>query len=332
MTETTLDALEKRINLLERGLWKWKAAVAVVGIALMAIAGMVGVTSFQQQRKQTSREGVGEIAARKFVVVNEAGEAIATLGSLGDGAIVGLYLMPSRSVAPKTKEDKEIEKGLKEALQMLAETGGSVFGASREGSEISLSARRTPPDVVPSFGAQISADRERASLDLKTRADSAGKAAEISLATWAGLGIPALDDRATASVSSRSGRTVSLEASDAYQSGKYEAPGKASVTLSEPFRDVPRKFIPSRQAEFALSSDGSANLDFLAENYRTQGGLEVDKDGNPDLDLFDNEGKLRAALGVTDLQITRTGASEKTAPSSLTLFDKEGKVVWQSPQ
>ena len=57
----------------------------------------------------------------------------------------------------------------------------------------------------------------------------------------------------------------------------------------------------------------------------------MDKDGSPHLDLFDNDGKLRAALGVTDLQITRTGASEKTAPSSLTLFDKEGKVIWQSP-
>ncbi len=55
------------------------------------------------------------------------------------------------------------------------------------------------------------------------------------------------------------------------------------------------------------------------------------KANGPSLELRDQTGKPRAVLGSTELEVTRTGATEKQPPSSLVLFDKDGKVIWQAP-
>jgi hypothetical protein len=319
MAETTLDALARRVDLLERRLRKWKVAVAIGGIALSALAGMV--TFFAYSGIKPVMGSVGEIAARKFVVVNQAGDPIATLGSLGDGAITSLILMPSRALPSNSKE---VEKWITGTLQAAAERGGAAFLASKDYSTILLGGRQGPQ--LPDFGAELTGGRKDARILLKSEPDSARKAAEISLYTSEFHGL-----EASASLTSPGGRTVTLTASDAYQAGKYDIPGQTTVNLSEPPPTEKGRISP-HQAEFHLKSDGSAGLEFTDENYRTQAALDVDKDGNPYLDLFDNDGKLRAALGATDLEIVRTGASEKTAPSSLTLFDKKGKLIWRTPQ
>ncbi|MCH7805435.1 MAG: hypothetical protein IH937_15310 [Acidobacteria bacterium] len=46
---------------------------------------------------------------------------------------------------------------------------------------------------------------------------------------------------------------------------------------------------------------------------------------------MDEDGNNRAVLGSTELKITRTGSTEIRAPSSLVLFDEEGKVLWSAP-
>jgi len=51
----------------------------------------------------------------------------------------------------------------------------------------------------------------------------------------------------------------------------------------------------------------------------------------PSLNLYDEVGNLRVALGPTELKNTRAGSTEIRAPSSLVLFDEEGKVVWSAP-
>ncbi len=48
------------------------------------------------------------------------------------------------------------------------------------------------------------------------------------------------------------------------------------------------------------------------------------------LDLLDGK-RTRVVLGVTDLQVARRAGISRTAPSSLALFDKDGKVIWQAP-
>jgi hypothetical protein len=58
--------------------------------------------------------------------------------------------------------------------------------------------------------------------------------------------------------------------------------------------------------------------------------LEVDEHG-PFMALNDEKTTLRAVLGRMPLETVRTGAEEITAPSSLTLLDKKGKVIWRAP-
>jgi hypothetical protein len=49
------------------------------------------------------------------------------------------------------------------------------------------------------------------------------------------------------------------------------------------------------------------------------------------LELYDEDVRSRAVLGVTPLETVRTGEGTVTAPSSLVLFDKEGKVIFKAP-
>jgi len=56
----------------------------------------------------------------------------------------------------------------------------------------------------------------------------------------------------------------------------------------------------------------------------------VTKDG-PHLSLNDEKENSRAVLGSWSLEAVRTGETEVIAPSSLTLFDKEDKVIWRAP-
>jgi len=70
--------------------------------------------------------------------------------------------------------------------------------------------------------------------------------------------------------------------------------------------------------------------DFGASDKGSRVQVSKDADG-PSVELFDEAGKSRAVLGVTKLKSIRSGSTEVRAPSSLVLFDKEGKVVWEAP-
>lgn len=59
--------------------------------------------------------------------------------------------------------------------------------------------------------------------------------------------------------------------------------------------------------------------------------LELEEKGEPSLTFYDNAGHSRAILGSTELEAIRTGTLQKRPASSLVLFDKEGKVIWEAP-
>jgi len=71
--------------------------------------------------------------------------------------------------------------------------------------------------------------------------------------------------------------------------------------------------------------------------WNTQGGvgsrinLSFSNEGIPKIELLDQDNKIRAVLGTTELKNTSTGSTEIRAPSSLVLFDEEGKVAWSAP-
>ena len=51
----------------------------------------------------------------------------------------------------------------------------------------------------------------------------------------------------------------------------------------------------------------------------------------PTLSLMDEKGTTRVALGHTTIEFPATGVMEERPPSSLVLFKKDGKVIWQAP-
>lgn len=59
--------------------------------------------------------------------------------------------------------------------------------------------------------------------------------------------------------------------------------------------------------------------------------IEVIKDKGSTVTLLDMQKKIRAAIGYTELETTKTGSTQIRPTSSLVLFDKEGKVIWKAP-
>jgi len=57
----------------------------------------------------------------------------------------------------------------------------------------------------------------------------------------------------------------------------------------------------------------------------------VSAEGEPALRLYDDNGKIRAVLGSTNLETVRTEVVEKRPASSLVMFNKDGKVIWSAP-
>jgi hypothetical protein len=84
----------------------------------------------------------------------------------------------------------------------------------------------------------------------------------------------------------------------------------------------PRAFV-------AVTKDGPG-VTLLDEKTNMRSVLEVDEHG-PFMAPNDEKTTPRAVLGRMPLETVRTGAKEITAPSSLTLFDKKGKVIWRAP-
>ena len=78
------------------------------------------------------------------------------------------------------------------------------------------------------------------------------------------------------------------------------------------------------------SSSGEMGLNFANGNKsKIELGLSSD-DEKPRLNFYE-DGKLRAVLGSSEIEITRTGQTVKQPASSLVLFDKDEKVIWRVP-
>jgi len=83
-----------------------------------------------------------------------------------------------------------------------------------------------------------------------------------------------------------------------------------------------------------ISQEGDRSGDFLyitIQESRTSQAAILSLLPAPNIRLLDQDHNLRVVLGTTELKHTDTGSTEIRAPSSLVLFDEEGKVVWSAP-
>jgi len=85
------------------------------------------------------------------------------------------------------------------------------------------------------------------------------------------------------------------------------------------------------RVDLIVSDDSAPTLTMDDAAGRTRVDVSITGDSGPALNLSDKDGKLRAAFGSTALEVTKTGATEQTAESSLVLFDKKGKVMFRAP-
>jgi hypothetical protein len=84
------------------------------------------------------------------------------------------------------------------------------------------------------------------------------------------------------------------------------------------------------QRVMLVAAKGGPELDLSDEKGTSRADLITSKNG-PGLLLDDEKGKPRAVFGAMQLETTRTGATEETGPSSVTLFGKNGKLIWRAP-
>lgn len=86
-------------------------------------------------------------------------------------------------------------------------------------------------------------------------------------------------------------------------------------------------------AEFSTSSKGLSSLELVrGSSLHSRGGMKFYLlEGQPTLRLMDEKGTARAVLGHTKLERKATEVVEQRPTSSLVLFDKNGKVIWQVP-
>jgi hypothetical protein len=74
-----------------------------------------------------------------------------------------------------------------------------------------------------------------------------------------------------------------------------------------------------------------SELRIFSEDRKRRTTLSIPPDGSASLELYDKEGNKRAVLGSISLESSRTETVTKIAESSLVLFDKEGKVIFNAP-
>ena len=66
------------------------------------------------------------------------------------------------------------------------------------------------------------------------------------------------------------------------------------------------------------------------DSKRCRAELSIGSNGEPSLNLYDEKGTMRTALGTVRIKVAKTGEIQNLS-SSLVFFDEDGKVHWSVP-
>jgi len=85
----------------------------------------------------------------------------------------------------------------------------------------------------------------------------------------------------------------------------------------------------------SLVADGAGSAFFILfdQNQKSRAEISVSPYG-PSINFYDPTGKARTVIGSTSLvssHVVNAGIVERNPPSSIVLFDKEGKLLWRTP-
>jgi hypothetical protein len=350
MEEDVQDAFLERIYHLEKALTRLRYGLLLLGLTTAAVIGFIAVLlTFRPSLLTTASAIQGRISAREFVVTDENGRTVGWFGNLRNGASGLIFAV--NGVSPK---DWKPPSYLNDLLERVEHAGGSIMLAGSDSSELSLSDHPDEKDRSEAISLSVNAASpgvHEAALRLNGR---------DGMSMFSGIESYDAKSKENASISlfapevdSVPRRETNLEldpdGSSYLQFGngvldprarlETDAGGLPGLKFFDASGEQRTEFILTEKGEplLALWGKGAKTYDGLYLRDRgvaladTQGKVRatLDDDG---FTLLDEKEKLRAVLGSTTLETVRTGATETTAPSSLTLFDKDGKVIWQVPR
>lgn len=84
------------------------------------------------------------------------------------------------------------------------------------------------------------------------------------------------------------------------------------------------------QVVLVAHQSGMSSVSLFDQNG-PRGFWDMGSDGSLSLTLYDKDANSRAVLGTTEFLTTSTGTKVTTSESSLVLYDKAGKVIFQAP-
>ena len=93
----------------------------------------------------------------------------------------------------------------------------------------------------------------------------------------------------------------------------------------------------SPRGAIQLDTDTGLQVKLVHKKGGARAVLLLNKDGEPMLSLYDEEGRIRGVLGSVSLLKSRAGPGgskvevEEKIPAGLVFFDKNGKVIWSAP-
>jgi hypothetical protein len=320
---------DERLRRLERELWWWKRALAGLGIIVAALAGMLivavrsGVPTIANLNSIPIQTSIPtQIAARKFVLIAPDGKELAILQPIEGGASLTLSSPQGRQASLRVNDPHNPGPG---QISIVNSKGQKMEWPGAASLELSYG-----PSSAESAEAYLTVDASLMPASLKLSSPKGGDASlgvtdphELMNGKGRKIRRPG-----GASLDLSAGRPLDLELPQA----------SLAVSSDKTFRfSLDRKMLNSA-ISFAGAPDGSVSMGLSGNEKGLQQvsslvDISVDAAGNPAISLNDPADPLRtrAVLGSVDLKNKRTGSTEKTAPSAVTLFDKKGNVIWRAP-
>lgn len=325
------ENLIERLEGLEKQLRRWKITVIAGGLGIAALAGGALAVSLSKRAfaPNTAPRVVieDEVAAHRFVVIDDHQKPHADFGFFGDSPRLALY---------DEKADASIELNFAGGvLPPIPDLSGSTPAHVRTQTAVpvvyvdekdkrgSLKAAALSLDSDPGFDANLNAYPSGASLMFTDSREhdkafsemmKSGKMdyEKLSAIQSASLNLSVdKDTSAHVSLTDKHGKIRGLLRTD--------AGGSPSLALYDE-NDHPRSVL-----------SGSAGFLMADKSGKMRAMLATDAEGSPSLVLNDEKEHSRTVLGNVGLENTKTGSTENTGPSSLVLFGKDGKVIWRAP-
>jgi hypothetical protein len=221
--------------------------------------------------------------------------------------------------------------------------------------------KKEPPKVLKAREVQVVDDQGVARISMKIEANG-DPALSITGTQGSGVRLALAQDRPVLSLSDENRVRATLEIgkdeaaldlddAEGRRTARLEAGNSAGLVVGDAKSAGAEAslILGEKGPSLALSSPGDAGDASITLQAAPDSGplvaaskglaaarLEVSRDGDPSVTISDAEGRDRAVLGVTKLEVERKKRGKaiekkRTDPSSLVLFDPDETVVWKAP-